>query len=148
MDNQDDLDLDALLGVTFLPPTGKKGRAGVTVECGQAPPKASPKRFTEWNNFASFTFTGYVAKVTRFHCQCCDNLFDTLEGIFVEETHVSGSRRWTQLAPKGDWPLVGGHRKEVRDAEVPFCGHCIGDLGFDNEVDGHGKPYTNIIKGE
>ena len=134
-------ELEALLGVEF-PPPGPKGKV---VECGQTPPHS--KRFTEWNNFATFTFTGYVAKVTRSHCECCDNLWDTLEGVFTEETKAgAGGRRLTQLGRGGNWPIGQSHRKEVLDVRVPYCGHCIGDLGFDREVDAKGAPYSHILK--
>lgn len=138
----EELDLDALLGVRFDPPPakGRTPKAGAVVECGQTPPKAPMHR--EWNNFTSFTLGGYVAKVTRTHCAACDNLFDTLEGVFIEEIHASGARRLTALAKGGDWPAQEAHRKEVSDAEVDYCAHCIGDLGFSREVDSKGLPYT------
>jgi hypothetical protein len=136
-------DLMELLGVT-LP----KGTKRAPVEAGQKPPRAKAVRFTDWNNFQTFTFGGYLARVTRAHCQCCDNLFDTFEGIFIEEVHVSGTRRLQQLARGAQWPQGDlEHRKEVAEVEVEYCGDCIGDLGFGREVDAKGQPLA-LVKRE
>lgn len=138
--NNPDDDLMALLGVTM-----PEAKAKPAVECGQKPPKAKPVRHTAWSNLHSFEFGGYLAKVTRHKCGMCENVWDELGGIFIEEVHTpSGSRRLTALAVGADWPAGGGHRKEVAEVEDRFCGECIGDLGFDREVDGRGQPYTLI----
>lgn len=119
--------LDALLGVIVEVPKGRKARA---VACGERAP--AERRHTEWNNFAAFSFGGYVARVTKLRCECCEEVTDILEGIFIEEVHLpSGSRKLTRLATNGDWPIGGGHRREIEHRDVRFCAQCIGVLGFD-----------------
>lgn len=138
-----DLDLDALLGVSF--PSVVRKPKGKVVECGQKAPVL--RQVVEHHNLRAFELTGYVAKVTRLTCLCCDDLWDRLEGIFIEERHLpSGTRRLQQMSPKGDFPMGGGHRKEVEEAEVKFCAGCVGDLGFDREVDAKGQPFTHTVR--
>lgn len=138
MDNSDDL--LAILGVTL--PVAK---APKTVECGDKPPRAKAIRHTDWSEGKTFVFGGYLAMVKRHSCKMCEALWDELEGIFIEEKHLpSGTRRLTALAVGGDWPAGGGHRKEVLEVEVPWCGNCIGTLGFDREVNRSGAPYTLV----
>ena len=146
--NDDFESLDALLGVT-IEPSPRPERVAKPRTKSNEDGLRTGIRHTEWNNFASFAFTGYVARVTRFYCTCCERTSDTLEGIFVEETHLpSHIRRMTQLAPKGDWPAQGSHRKEVTQQDVAYCALCVGDLGFDREVDGHGEPWALLIRGD
>lgn len=145
--NPEEMDLDALLGVRF----GRR-KEDKLVEAGQRPPKLPPRR-AEHHNLRQFTFNGYVAKVLRHTCSMCDRSWDQLIGIFVEELHTSPvdgrvTRRLQQLAPNGDWPAGGGHRKEVELVEDRLCGECIGGLGFDVEVDSEGQPFAIVIKEE
>lgn len=144
MNTNDDLSfeqLDALLNVTIEPST----RRTKAVECGQTPPRAKPTRHTEWSNLHTFEFGGYVARVQRLICSCCEEQTDVLQGIFLEEVHLpSGTRRMTRMAPKGDWPAQGEHRKEVEVVGTDYCAQCIGDLGFSRLVWAAEQPRTLI----
>lgn len=134
-------DLDSLLGVEAWKPAPK----GKVVECGQRPPREHTR--LPVINLRAFEFSGYVARVNRFTCGCCDLTFDVLEGIFIEEKHLpSGTRRLQQMSPKGDFPMGGGHRKEVTTFFTPFCASCIGALGFDKEVDTKSQPKALVFK--
>lgn len=137
-------DLATLLGVTI--PTGRPAKP---VECGQRAPKAKPKRVEQptWNNFHTFTFGGYVARVRQLVCTTCAGRTRLLEGVFIEEIHESGTRRMTALAKGAQWPmgLDGEHRCEVWEEEVQFCGQCITQLGFGREV-GVDPTYTLMIQ--
>lgn len=138
-----ELDLLASLGVVLPSGTGAK-RA--PVECGQRPPKAKAERHTNWSNIASFSFTGYVARVERVECEACGEATEILEGIFIEETHIpSGTRRLQQMAKGGQWPQGGGHRKEVASRTVECCAKCVGELGFDRLVKG-GEQAKALVK--
>lgn len=104
----------------------------------------APVRHTEWNNLATFTFGGWVARLTRQRCEVCEAVTEVFGGVFVEEVHRSGTRRLTALAPKGDWPQGGGHRLEVTEETTRMCGGCVRELGFSREVGAEG-PFTLLV---
>lgn len=141
--NPDPDDLMAICGVTLPEP---KARRVVEVGCGHTPPKARPTFAVEGHNLRAFVFQGYVARVDRLRCSCCDEVTDVLQGIFIAEIHEpSGTRRLTRMVKGTDWPAAGGHAKEVTEREVDVCGGCVTGLGFDRIVGV--QPWT-LIQGE
>jgi hypothetical protein len=133
-------DLLDLLGVVLPAPKTK-----APVECGQKPPRAAPVRHTEWNNNTSFQFGGYLARVTQHCCSTCDAVTETLEGVFIEELHTSGTRRLTILAKGAQWPAGVEHRLEVTQASVEVCAQCVRGLGFSREQAAPGK-YALVLR--
>lgn len=132
-------DLDTLLGVTVAP-------EGKRVGCGKRAPKVQVKRFTEWNNLASFTFVGYVALVRRVTCEMCGAVTPICEGVFKEEKHEpSGTRRLQQVNRGTPPPPGNGHKQEVKEEKVQECGYCITALGFTKMVDGKGQPWMLVV---
>lgn len=109
------------------------------VACGHKPPRPRAKRFVEWNNIATFKFTGYVAKITETTCEMCGAKTEVLEGVFSEEIKDGADgRRLTALAKGAQWPAGEEHRVEVDYRFAPFCAKCIRDLGFSRESEAPG----------
>ncbi len=135
-----DDDLLDMLGVVLPGPKPK-----AEVGCGQRPPRAAPVRHTEWNNNTSFTFGGYLARVVQACCTTCGEVGETLEGVFIEELHASGTRRLTKLTKGAQWPTRGEHRCEVTQVQVDLCPKCVRGLGFGRECAAPGS-YALAIK--
>ena len=128
MTSEFDDDLLAALGVK-LPETKPRSRE---VGAGQKPPRRSAPRFTGWNNLVEFKFAGYVAKICRYTCECCETKTEILLGVFSVETRGT-ARRMQVLAKGAQWPVNEEHSFEVEDFKQEYCAQCIRDLGFARE---------------
>jgi hypothetical protein len=147
MDKADSFEADDLLeslGVEIpWPDAGTKKRA--VVECGQKAPAL--RRHTEWNNFESFEFKGWVAMVAQITCNCCGSVRERLDGIFTCEVKVgTGARRLQAIASNGDWPVNQQHTVEVRQEFTRFCPDCVRGLGFSREVEQQGAMNDITIR--
>lgn len=114
-------DLLRELGIDLPPPKG---------------PKVEGRKPSQWvGGGKTFIFGGYLAKVGRYECMTCERVHDELVGIFSEELMpANGTRVLTQLSRGAQWPAAGDHRYEVMEHKVPYCVHCIKELGFSREV--------------
>jgi len=126
-----DGDLLAELGVE-LPEAVPRARE---VGLGHKPPRLAPVRHTEWSNAQSFTFEGYLARVRRTRCECCDATSEVFEGVFTEEVKPNGTRRLQGLSKGAQWPQGVEHRLEVVDGgTTALCALCVRDIGFSRET--------------
>jgi len=129
-DFQDDFLAD--LGVTL--PTRAELAAEKAAKLVKRPKFGEALRHTEWNNFADFEFTGYVAKMRRITCDCCGEVTEVMTGIFTEEIHTrSRSRRLQVLGRGAVWPAGEEHRLEVEEERAIICGKCVREIGFSRE---------------
>jgi len=115
------------------------------VETKQAILDTPKKRKNEWNNAASFTDGGYLARVLRQTCKSCGGSAEHLQGIFHLEIAPNGTRRLQALGRGAQWPLVDGLPLEVEAQDVDWCPACLRSLGFSRETPAPGV-YSLIIQ--
>lgn len=121
------------LGVEIAWPEKGNKKAKAPLVCGEKVPKVQAKRFTDWNNSASFESAGYLARVVQTTCNCCGSMRESFLGVFAVEVKIATGARRMQAAKQ--WPANGEHVCEVEQQFSEFCPDCIRELGFSKEVE-------------